>query len=87
MGRKKVKEAEKTNQERLEDLSQLWGKLNLPDDAFNGDLRDAADEEADLIYENIKESVALEKLEFLYIHGWEIGRLEQMVREWKKEED
>ncbi len=81
MAKKKIIKQEKSYREVLKELAELAGKLNLADDALDGDLRDAADEEANLIYDNIKDAVMLEKLEFLYMHGYQLGRLREIIEE------
>ena len=65
----------------LDDLVKLASELKLPEGAFDGDLRDAADDEANLIYDNVKEEALYEQLEFLHMHGFQLGRLEELIRE------
>jgi hypothetical protein len=80
-GKAEAKRGAPSSQERLEDLAELAGKLNLPDDALDGDLRDAVNEEANLIYKGVKDSVLLDKLEFLHRRGYQIGRLKTIIEE------
>ena len=80
---KKIRSKAKTETmvNKLADLSELAGKLNIPDDLFDGDLQDACDDDAQLALENIRSSCMLEKLEFLHLHGFDIERLQELIEE------
>lgn len=85
MAKRKTKKS--STSESLEDIAELAGKLNVPDDALDGDLRDACDDDADMAYQEIKESVWLDKLNFLYLHGFSISRLREIVVELGSNEE
>ena len=80
-----AKKQKKTATESLEDLVEYAHKLRLPDGAFDGDLQDAADMDAELAYETVKDAVLLEQLEFLYLRGWQLVRLKEMIKELAEE--
>jgi hypothetical protein len=61
MAKPKKKPADKEIDE-IEDLVELFQKLNVAEDAFNGDLFDACDSEADLMKENIAKAGLYEQL-------------------------
>lgn len=69
----------------LESLTALWDKLGLPEDAFVGDLEDACDDEAAMMFENIKAETIREQLYFLYLHGFALKRLEELINEYAAE--
>jgi hypothetical protein len=78
---KKKAKPERRPADQLRDLEALVCQLNLPADFIDDDLRDCADEEAMLIYENVRNAGMEEKLAFLYHHGYELGRLEELIQE------
>lgn len=85
MTKKKAQSGKQTTQEQLEDLAELAASLNVPDDAFEGDLRDAADMEADKLFDGIKDAVLLDKLEFLWLSGYQLGRLRELIEEYAQQ--
>lgn len=76
----------KPTEPTYQSLAKLAADLGMPDGALDGDLQDAADEEAQLIYELIKDESLEDQLEFLYLHGFQMGRLEEIIREYAAEQ-
>lgn len=76
----KKKQPEKTSQETLEDLAELAGRLNLEDDHLDGEIEDAAEADKQLTLEHLQEAVWLEKLEYLYARGYQLGRLRELIQ-------
>jgi hypothetical protein len=72
----------KKKQMSATDLAKLCQSLNVPDEAFDGDLRDAADDAAELIFETVKGQDWDEKFQFLMDHGFQPGRLQQLIEEY-----
>lgn len=66
----------------VEKLAELFDNLSVPENALQGDLRDAADSEADLIYDDVKNENVEEQIQFLYLHGFGLARLEEIIREY-----
>lgn len=85
--KKKNPPGEPTLDEQIAELVTLAESLDLPDDALDGDLHDAAEEEAELIYEGIVEDTLHEQLKFLAMHGWHLSRLAEMLREAAKNKE
>lgn len=79
------KQPDLTVADRIEDLVELAGKLNLPDGSFDDELEDACNTDAKLAKESIQESGLFEQLEFLYARGYEVARLEELIREMAAE--
>jgi hypothetical protein len=67
--------------DRFQKLVDLARSLGLPDGAFDDDLEDAANREAELIFELMTSESLYRQLEFLYLHGFDLGRLEELIRE------
>lgn len=82
----KRKKPKQSDGPTLHELTALAQHLELPAGVFDGDLRDAADDEADMIYEDAQNSTLREQLEFLHMHGYQLGRLEEIIREYAAEE-
>jgi hypothetical protein len=80
MAKKKQKLQDSTD--RLSELLELAQELKMPEDALNGDIEDAADTAAEIMAENVKSGTMLGKLEFLWSHGFQPGRLEELIREY-----
>lgn len=70
----------------LSKLCKIAEEIGLPEGVFDGDLEDACDDEAELMKENIKSDTLYEQLEFLYLHGFQLNRLEQMIHGLAKED-
>jgi hypothetical protein len=69
-----------TAQETLEDLAELAGRLNIPDDHLDGELEDAAESDMRLTLKRLQEAVWLDKLEYLYERGYQLGRLRELIQ-------
>ncbi len=69
----------------IDELVSLAKKVGLPAGAFDGDLEDACDDEAEIMKENVKSESLGEQLQFLHMHGYQLGRLAELIRELAKE--
>lgn len=78
-----AKKQEPSLEDKLFDLEELYHALGVEGDALLGEVEDAAEVEAALIVENIMSESVFERLKFLYLHGYELGRLEEIIRELK----
>ncbi len=79
--RSRPKSDEPTIAQQIEDLVALARDANLPEGAFDGDIEDACNMEALMMMEETKESNLRDQLEFLHQHGFQIGRLAELIRE------
>ncbi|MCI0462479.1 MAG: hypothetical protein L0Z62_36475 [Gemmataceae bacterium] len=84
--KKPPKKRDESWPEQLEDLSELAGKLNAPDGFLDDELQDACDADARLTFEEIRRSILLDQLEFLYLRGYQVGRLRELIEEATKKE-
>jgi len=75
------KKAKKTPQETVDDLVELTQSLNMPEDALDGELQDAAQMDAELAYDAVKNAVMIDKIEFLVSRGYRPNRIRQIIEE------
>jgi hypothetical protein len=81
------KKAQQPVDQQLEDLCEELQKNPLPDGVLDDELHDACQSDAEQAYENIKESVLLEQITFLYERGYNIPRIREIVEEELERED
>jgi hypothetical protein len=73
----------KTWVDQAADLAEFAEKQNLADDAFDGELQDECDNEATLMFDNLKGGTWREKMEFLLSNGFTPTRLRQLIRQYR----
>jgi len=78
MAKRKGKDAK--GELTLDDLVKLAESTDFDPDILDGDLEDAADDERELILENVRSEGVRGRLEFLYQHGFTLARLEEVIR-------
>lgn len=64
----------------IADLVTLAEETGFDPEILAEDLEEAADLERDLTLEGVRESDLREQLMFLWRNGWELGRLEEIIR-------
>lgn len=76
MPRKKPKKHEMT----VDELVAFATETKLDLEVFDNCVEDAADSERDLIVENVKSEGLRGIIEFLWTHGYQPGRIEEIIR-------
>ncbi len=78
----KAKKTKRSPQEQLEDLA-LEG---APDGVLDDELEDAAMADMRMELEDIQGRVLLDQLDYLYMRGYDVGRLRQLIKEAKRDQ-
>ncbi len=81
----KKKRTEAPSEDTLAAVVELAVVSGFDVEILDDCIRDAADLEADMIYDNAKSESLSAQLEFLHMHGYAISRLRQIVE--KKSDD
>jgi hypothetical protein len=76
----KVAAKEKPLDHSLADLVELAEATGFDPDILDEELEAAADDERDMILENVRSESLHRRLEFLYFHGYALGRLEEIIK-------
>lgn len=78
--RKKKPDPEKRADD-VSDLLELAEKVNLPEGYLENEVHDACDEAAILMQQTIMAGTLMGQLEFLMDHGYQPGRLKELIEE------
>jgi len=70
---------EPTTDETIGILVKLAESNGFDPEILDGEIRSAAEDEAELIYENTKSESLRRQLEFLFFHGYALGRLREII--------
>lgn len=65
----------------IQRLTELAESLNVPEDIFDGEIDDIAQDEAKRLADIMKNESWRRKLNYLYMGGFAIGRLEEFIQE------
>ncbi len=79
--KKKDIKIDNTDPDDVSDLLELAQQVNLPDGFFDGDVQDECESDAKILAKKINSGTLMEQLEFLIEHGYQKGRLEELIRE------
>lgn len=79
---KKVDKRRAAEKDDVAELVALAERLNLPVDALEGDVRDAAESAAELAAETAMEGGLAEQINFLLDNGFQPGRLGELIKEY-----
>ncbi len=82
MSRKKTKVS--STSEKADDLASELSGYPDADDILDDELRDACDMEADMAYEEITNDSIKNKIVYLYLRGWTMERIKEIVEEESK---